>query len=239
MKSARILCLDTEKLFERAAKDFVDKIDAVLSVKSAANIALPGGNSIVGLLKILSQPCYADILHNDSINIYLTDERISDKPDELNAVLLKRLLRELSPGQLHLDLQHEYEKFNSEEISFDIIVLGVGEDGHIASIFPGDSTALLAETTYVTIQNAPKLPPNRVTLTSMALQTADMIYLLFVGVTKRQAVENFVNDHIDSGDCPAKICLDLGNAVTAFTDIKLQPPHTKKSLKIELHTNEI
>lgn len=70
----------------------------------------------------------------------------------------------------------------------DAVLLGIGEDGHVASLFP-DSPALKAEGLAIPIFDSPKPPPERITLTLPVLRGARVVILLGLGGAKRDAVE--------------------------------------------------
>lgn len=101
---------------------------------------------------------------------------------------------------------------------FDLVLLGLGEDGHTASLFPGhvmgyepDSTAVLA------VNDAPKPPPERISLSAHRLSQARKVWFLVTGETKRWAIENWLH----GGMIPAaSICPPQG--VDIYTDIKLE-----------------
>jgi len=70
---------------------------------------------------------------------------------------------------------------------FDVLLLGVGEDGHVASVFPGHP--VVYETRMVSaVRGSPKPPPTRITLTLPAINTADEVWLVAAGVDKAQPI---------------------------------------------------
>jgi 6-phosphogluconolactonase len=79
-----------------------------------------------------------------------------------------------------------------------VVVLGVGEDGHTASLFPGHP-ALQAPGLVVGIHDSPKPPPERVTLTLNALQAAKTVLILATGEGKAGAVERAKRGEVPSG----------------------------------------
>ena len=199
---------DTETLFTLLAERLHDKLVNLLRTQHRVNMALPGGRSVVGLLKVLN-PRLQQLLPDDKgrLHIYLTDERVTSSAQQLNETLLVNNL----PDHLntHFDLIHSAagynQYFNQADHYFDIIVFGVGEDGHIASIFPAQSSAHISQDYYTPIDYAPKLPAQRISLSEVAVRESKNIILLFIGSEKQAALQHFLDEKLDVRRCPAKI----------------------------------
>ncbi|MEB2310434.1 MAG: 6-phosphogluconolactonase [Sorangiineae bacterium] len=69
---------------------------------------------------------------------------------------------------------------------FDVVLLGLGEDGHTASLFPGQRSVAFADSRVAPVHGAPKPPPDRVTLTLRALESARLVLFLVTGAGKRE-----------------------------------------------------
>jgi 6-phosphogluconolactonase len=85
--------------------------------------------------------------------------------------------------------------------AFDVLMLGIGPEGHVASIFP-DSPAAHAGGTAVAVRNSPKPPPTRVSLTFGALQAAREVWVLASGAEKAEAVAGALSG-LSQVDLPA------------------------------------
>lgn len=72
--------------------------------------------------------------------------------------------------------------------SFDLVFLGVGPDGHIASLFPGYDGIREREATVIPVRNSPKPPPERLSLTLPVINSADQVWLCLAGADKASAL---------------------------------------------------
>lgn len=77
---------------------------------------------------------------------------------------------------------------------FDLVLLGLGEDGHTASLFPGHELANTANSpAVIVVENAPKYPPQRVSLSAHRLSMAYKVIFIVSGAMKQQAVKDWRN----------------------------------------------
>lgn len=86
----------------------------------------------------------------------------------------------------------------------DVLVLGIGEDGHTASLFPG-SPALSERTRGVVPVEGPKPPTRRLTVTPPVVEAARRIVVLAAGERKAPAVARALDPENDAGECPARL----------------------------------
>lgn len=88
----------------------------------------------------------------------------------------------------------KYASIVNEVELFDLVLLGLGEDGHTASLFPGHEFGIAADApSTLTILDAPKPPPQRVSLSARRLSTAHQVLFLVTGSAKQQAVADWRN----------------------------------------------
>jgi 6-phosphogluconolactonase len=92
-------------------------------------------------------------------------------------------------------------KFGSGE--FDVMMLGVGPDGHVASLFPGFPQLDVDDRIAVGVSDSPKPPPERISLTFDALNRSKSVWLLVSGDDKAPAVARALAEGTDRHDCPA------------------------------------
>ncbi|KAG0418348.1 putative 6-phosphogluconolactonase 3, chloroplastic [Dictyocoela roeselum] len=158
-----------EQLF---IKDFKKEAFKILKKYTSLplNLMISGGS----LLDILDNPAYRD-LDTSNWSIYYTDERISPDPQYSNMLQSKKFCQHISGHIFPLDRETGRAKI-------DICMMGIGEDGHIASIQP-ESVYLLSDEYVVEVDGFPKYPPKRRTVTLKFLNGVGQIYF-FVPPTK-------------------------------------------------------
>ena len=127
-----------------------------------------------------------------------------------------------SESQLHIP--HMAESFFPDGCELDLLYLGVGEDGHVASLFPGSYPELdakdVGDTAYVT--DSPKPPPERVTVTYRAFKRfakKSQTYLLFFGEGKRSTLARFLEDKENPSSLPCMFFPREWFAVDIVTDL--------------------
>ncbi len=191
---------DMEQASVAAADFLIRKIKKILEEKARCNIVLPGGNTPAQCLKIISE----SNLPWNKIHWYLGDERCypvghKDRNDTMIKKNIWSLIHSPEENNHPIPTELGVEKaaiFYSNEIEksggLDIVLLGMGEDGHTASLFPGNK-ALESRQVAVAVYNSPKAPDERVSLTVEALKSAKYKILLTVGKGKKQAISDVKN----------------------------------------------
>jgi len=188
---------------------------AAVAAAGAAEIAkaLRGGaRTLVLAGGTTPQRCYELLADLDvewgRVTILFGDERCvaPDHPDSNYLMAREALLDKVSPATVHRMPGElgpdagaaEYARVVAGLAPLDIVILGVGEDGHTASLFPGHP-ALKARGWTVGVRNSPKPPPERVTLTFKALRGASQVIVLATGAGKAQAVAMAKRKEVPSG----------------------------------------
>lgn len=137
-------------------------------------------------------------------------------PSQVHRVQTER--SETKAVQLATDelLQHAKSQAEDQPV-IDLVFLGMGEDAHVASIFPGDTKAIKSQAVYRAV-TGPKPPPRRVTLGYPALTAAREIWVLASGKGKAEALRASLSE---SGDTPLARVLQSRENTEILTDFKL------------------
>ena len=186
-----------------------------VAAAAAADIAealRDGARSLVLAGGTTPQRCYELLARMDvawgRVSILFGDERCvrPDHPDSNYRMAREALLDAVSPATVYrmpAELGPDqaagiYAHVIGAVSPLDVVILGVGEDGHTASLFPGH-TALNASGLVVGIRDSPKPPPQRVTLTLVALRAARRVIILATGAGKADAVAKAKRHEVPSG----------------------------------------
>jgi len=162
--------------------------------KDCFSIVLTGGQSVLNLYKILSK----SDSNWEKWYIYIGDERCvpmrhKDRNDQVineiwldNSTISKNNIHFIQAELGLIEAQKEYEKVLKKIDKFDVVLLSVGEDGHVASLFPNHS---YPDNKMVVIEsNSPKSPKQRLSMSYKQLNKSNYIFKLLIGKSKQQAV---------------------------------------------------
>ena len=202
---------DLEALSLRAASIFVSASKNSIAAKKRFAVAISGGSTPRRLYTLLGSEAYRDQVDWQHVHFFWADERCVPKDDEasnfriaFDALLSKialpqenihRIKGEEAPDKAARDYEEEIRRFfgESERPGFDLIILGMGEDGHTASLFPGSKS--LEETVKLAIPVYLEKPgKNRITLTLPVLNSADQILFLVAGPSKAAVLSKVLGE---------------------------------------------
>jgi len=186
------------ELAEAAASWTAQRVTAAVGARGACYLALAGGETPRGCYERLGRPPYRETLPWPSVFVFWSDERqVSlDHPESnyamAKAVLLDHvripaeqvfpLVGDPTPGLRRIPADA------GGRPRFDVIHLGLGEDGHTASLFPGSPALKEVRALIAQVHDAPKPPPDRLTLTLPVLNAARAVLFMVQGTSKRQAL---------------------------------------------------
>lgn len=211
---------DLNELSEAVAADVAVLISKTVSKEGHFSLVLSGGSTPRTLHRLLGT-VYREKIPWEAVSIYFGDERYVPHTDkQSNYLMAKETLLNLIPipaGKVHPiptdvadparaaeaydeDLR---EHFSEKGKSFDLVILGIGNEGHTASLFP-DSPALDELRRWAVFIEVPAVPHERITLTYPILNRASSIYFLVSGSDKKDALSKVQNENFDYHTCPAK-----------------------------------
>lgn len=198
-----------DEVEEQAVHELVHRIQDIVRKKGQVVLGIPGGRSVQGLFDKLKD---ADVDWS-KVQVFWVDERWVPLSDPSSNYQMASFIERVPAANVHaFDYASSVDAYTEELMkaggSFDIVILGVGEDGHVASLFPNHSISD-ASGVFIKVENAPKPPPKRMSASRELLEKAGTAFVLFFGEAKRRAFEDFEDDEVSVEDCPAK----LANAV--------------------------
>ena len=192
---------ESKKALEQAlCQQISADLTRFIAQKGSATLLLSGGSTPSGVYRLLSE----ETLDWTKVHIGLVDERFVDANSPFsNYKLLLESIRQnqaqnapIYPMVLETDdYQKNLEKVERSYRIFtepDVVLLGMGPDGHTASIFPNDAASDLAnfnEDCLLSNTNAPTEPCQRITFNGPVLRRAKNVYLMITGIQKRLIFE--------------------------------------------------
>lgn len=202
---------DPALLAQAAAARLVVKLLDAQAVRGVASVVLTGGGIATAMYQALRDSPARDAVNWPNVEIWWGDERFlpGGHPDrnevQARAALLDSL--PLDPTRVHPmppsdgpdgdDPEGAAARYAEELLAaapgtaplphFDVVLLGVGPDGHVASVFP-EHPAAYENRPVAAVRGSPKPPPTRITLTLPALNTGEEVWLIAAGAEKASAV---------------------------------------------------
>jgi len=205
---------DKAALAEATADLLVTAVVAAQNARGSASLVLTGGGIGTAVLAVLATAPGRSAIDWRRLDLWWGDERFlpAGHPDrnhtQARAALLD--LVRLEPSRVHpmpasdgadgpdpeaaaasyaAELAALAEPGSHPRVpTFDVLLLGVGPDGHVASLFPEQAALHEAARTVVGVRGSPKPPPVRITMTLPAIQSAAQVWLLAAGAEKSTAV---------------------------------------------------
>lgn len=154
-------------------------------------------------------------------NFALANENLF-KPLGIGSTQIHRVRGELPPGEAVAEAAREITRVAPSDAEgqpgLDLVFLGMGEDGHVASLFPGESEEMMASRAVYRAVTAAKPPPRRITLGYAALAAAKEVWVMASGVGKENALAESLSG---KGSTPLARLLQLRRATRIFSDVKL------------------
>ena len=232
MKPTVRIFKDADELSRAAAELFVTLAVQAIRERGRFLVALSGGSTPMALYRLLAR----EPIDWTRIHVFWGDERLVPPEDAENSygqareALLKhipiptenihRVASELDPVAAARDYASILREFAAPPLDwprFDLVLLGLGEDGHTASLFPGSPVDATEPVIAVTAQYQGR-PARRVTLTPPVFNAARQVIFLVTGANKAVTLKGVFSDYNSSEQIPAKRIQPADGQVTWLVD---------------------
>jgi len=205
---------DYDDLCKKVTQEILVLSDQKIAAQQKFTIALSGGSTPKGVYQCMASPAYKDKFQWEKIHFFWSDERWVpyDDPKSNYRMVSQALLTKVhipsenihpipTNGDLVKDAARLYEgtlsnffKLKQNDFPvFDLVLLGLGQDGHTASLFPGNP-ALLVKDRLAEAVSQSGMPEKRVTLTFPVINHADMVLFLVSGPDKAEIVHEVLEN---------------------------------------------
>lgn len=226
---------DTDALAKAVADEIVDLIAATLQKQDRFTFVLSGGSTPKKLYELLASDEYRHRINWQALHFFWGDERCVPFTDERsNARMSYKTLLDKVPvinNQIHVmrtDMPGDESSVMYEEIlhdyfgenpahTFDLVLLGMGGDGHTLSLFPGypivHESGKWVDSFYLEEQNM-----YRITLTKTVVNKAANVFFLVAGADKASALEQVLNGPADPDHYPSQVIKPENGKLSWFLD---------------------
>jgi 6-phosphogluconolactonase len=212
---------DLENLSRHAAELFVQQAARAIQERGQVLVALNGGNTPTRLFQLLASD-YRDTVVWSRVHVFWGDERCVPPDDpgssygQAKEVLLDyvalpesnihRVKGELDPSSASTEYAQTLKLFAEDHLEFprfELVYLGMGEDGHTASLFPGSRVDVTEAVVAVTAKYQDR-PANRVTMTQVIFNQARMVVFMATGEKKANTLAEVLGDRYNPDLYPAQ-----------------------------------
>ncbi|MDZ5663555.1 6-phosphogluconolactonase [Nocardioides sp. S-58] len=212
---------DADVLVGDVASALLDRIETAQARGDVPHVALTGGSIAESLHRELARRAPDSSVDWSRVEFWWGDERFvtADSPDR-NALPARSEFLDV----VGVDPAHVHEVPSSDQVataeesaaayaetlrargveSFEVMILGLGPDGHCASLFPGHPGLAVSGVAVTAVHDSPKPPPDRVTLTFEALNRARSVWFIASGEGKAEAVARALADEGSVEETPAR-----------------------------------
>jgi 6-phosphogluconolactonase len=225
---------DKEALARGATELFAAQARQAVATRGRFLVLLAGGETPRRTYQLLAQEPHRSEIPWGSVHFFWGDERCVavDDPRSNAGMAGRELLDQLllSPAQIHRIRgesapQQEADRYQAELTDFfagaapyfDLVLLGLGSDGHTASLLPG-SAALAEKERWTAVTRRPEEEFSRITLTTPIINQAVVVLFLVAGADKAAMLGKILNTPADSRIYPAQLIRPLSNDLRWFAD---------------------
>jgi len=230
---------DAEALARRAAQYFVEMAGEAVAAYGRARIAISGGSTPKAAFQLLADPNqpWRWRMPWDCLDLYWVDERaVPPEAADSNYRMTREALLDhvpLRPEQIHRiegeldpelaanryesELRNTFRIEGAESPRFDLVALGMGDDGHTASLFP-HTEALREITRLVTANHVPQKDTWRITLTWPVIDHASSVFFLIAGEDKAAVLKEVLTGPRDPERLPSQLIWPASGILTFILD---------------------
>ncbi|MGI9107620.1 MAG: 6-phosphogluconolactonase [Pyrinomonadaceae bacterium] len=231
-----IVFADAGEVAQRAAERFIDLAHTSIEARGRFSVALAGGSTPKRIYELLAGEDLSGQIDWPKVHIFFGDERCvppnhaESNYRMANEALLSRVsLPEQNIHRMRGEgdavanarlYEDELRGFFTEQDfgpQFDLVMLGMGDDGHTASLFPGTS-ALEVQTAWVTANWVEKFDTYRVTLTAAAINHAQHVMFIVTGAGKAERLEEVIYGPQDPQRLPSQLIRPSAGSLEWFFD---------------------
>jgi len=230
---------DAEALADRAARHFTEQIESAVAARGVARVAISGGSTPKAAFQRMAAPAlpWRERIPWQALELFWVDERAvpPDHAESNYRMTREALLDQVSIPASHIhriegelepeaaadcyesDLRNSFRLEGAEMPRFDLIALGMGDDGHTASIFP--HTAAIYELGRLAVANyVPQKESWRITLTWPVINQARSIFFLLGGAEKAERVREVFLGPRDVERLPSQLICPAGGILNLILD---------------------
>lgn len=202
---------DADVVAAATAARLITALTDAQAARGSASVVLTGGGTGIAILEQVRRSPARDAVDWSRLDVFWGDERFLPAEDpERNEKQAREALLDhvpVDPARVHAIAASDGEFGDDPDAAaaayarilaaasadgdvprFDVMLLGLGGEGHTASIFPDTPAAREAERQVVAVRDCPKPPPTRVSLTFPAIRRATEVWLVTTGTAKAEAV---------------------------------------------------
>ena len=212
---------------EFAAGNLLETLRRAQLERDTADVVLTGGGVGTATLRAVSEHPNRDSLDWSRLRVWWGDERFvaSDSTDRNDVGAAEALLDRVPLDRSQVFRMPAVNDMDGTDVdaaaaryagwladaapglirvpAFDVLLLGVGPDGHVASLFPGHPELSESDRMVVAVRDSPKPPPTRISLTYPAINSAREVWLLAAGAEKADAVGAALSGSAEVSAIPA------------------------------------
>lgn len=225
---------NTEEINTTAADIFVTAAQKAIAEKDKFTVVLTGGSSPAGIYKLLASDAYKTKIDWSKVFVFWGDERWVPLNDDLSnakmsyASLLSHVpvpaenifemyAAGVTPEDYAVTYEQSIRKVLGDEGKFDLILLGMGDDGHTASLFPGQAV-LEEQTKWVDAYYLEPQKMHRITLTAPLINKAEKIVVVAFGEKKAHALKEVTTGNYNPETYPMQLIKPVSGELLFLVD---------------------